>query len=60
MLDRAHFLSSLSIIEFFKTVEIEHLSSSNSAQVFGVLARVIQVFQDFFRDRAELSLSFES
>ena len=38
----------LSILEFeFQTVKFQHVSSSNFAQVFWVLARVIKVFQVF-------------
>ena len=44
--DRAHFLSSLSLIEF-QTVEFEHVSSLTFARVFRVLARVTQVYQVF-------------
>ena len=44
MLERAHFISSSSFIEF-QTVEFEHVSSSTFARVFRVLARVIRVFQ---------------
>ena len=40
----------LSILEFeFQTVKFQHVSSSNFAQVFWFLARVIQVFQVFLR-----------
>ena len=46
MLHRAQFSSSLSCIEF-QTVEFEHVSSSNFAPVFRVLARVVWVFQVF-------------
>ena len=42
--DRAHFLSSLSFIEF-QIVELEHVSSLTFARVFRVIAQVIQVFR---------------
>ena len=41
--DWDHFLSSSSFIQV-QTVEFEHVSSLNFAQVFGVLAWVIPVF----------------
>ena len=44
MLERAHFISSLSFIEF-QPVEFEHVSGSNFAGVFQVLAEVIQIIQ---------------
>ena len=47
VLERAHFISSSSFIDF-QTVEFEHVSSSTFAQVFRVLAQVIRVFQIFF------------
>ena len=46
VLERAHFISSSSFIEF-KTVEFEHVSSLTFARVFQVLACVIRVFQVF-------------
>ena len=46
--DQAHYLASSSFIEF-QTVELEHVSSSTFARVFLVLARVIRIFQVFFR-----------
>ena len=46
MLERAHFISNSSFIEF-QTVEFQHVSSLTFAQVFWVLAGVIQVFQVF-------------
>ena len=45
--DRAHFLSSFSFFEF-QTIEFQHASSLNFAQVFRVLAWVIRVFQVFW------------
>ena len=46
MLERAYSISSSSFIEF-QTVEFEHVSSSNFAQVFRVLVQVMRVFQYF-------------
>ena len=46
VLERAHFLSSSSFIEF-QTVKFEHVLSSTFAWVFRVLARAIRVFQVF-------------
>ena len=46
VLERAHFISNSSFIEF-QTVEFEHVSSLTFARVFRVLARVIRVFQVF-------------
>ena len=46
VLERAHFISSSSFIEF-QTVEFQHVSSSTFDQAFRVLAPVIRVFQVF-------------
>ena len=48
VLERAHFISSSSFIEF-QTVEVEHVSSSTFARVFLVLAQVCNTsFSGFF------------
>ena len=46
VLERAHFILSLSFIEF-QTVEFKHVSSSTLNWVFRVLDQVIRVFQVF-------------